>query len=86
MSITTPWWRSERTKAAILSLLILGVILAVWHLATLPKASVAANLTPEQLEEVESFLAAIDANDDVQNVFSNFDIPESVQAELDADD
>ena len=27
-----------------------------------------ANLTPEQLEEVESFLAAIDANDDVQNV------------------
>lgn len=28
-----------------------------------------ANLTPEQLEEVESFLAAIDANDDVQNVF-----------------
>ena len=28
-----------------------------------------ANLTAEQLEEVESFLAAIDANDDVQNVF-----------------
>ena len=28
-----------------------------------------ANLTPEQLEEVEAFLAAIDGNDDVQNVF-----------------
>jgi len=28
-----------------------------------------ANLSPEQLEEVEAFLAAIDANDDVQNVY-----------------
>ena len=28
-----------------------------------------ANLSAEQLEEVEGFLAAIDANDDVQNVF-----------------
>jgi YebC/PmpR family DNA-binding regulatory protein len=28
-----------------------------------------ANLSPEQLEEVEAFLAAIDAHDDVQNVF-----------------
>ncbi|GKS91051.1 YebC/PmpR family DNA-binding transcriptional regulator [Acidovorax sp. SUPP2539] len=28
-----------------------------------------ANLSAEQLEEVESFLAAIDGNDDVQNVF-----------------
>jgi YebC/PmpR family DNA-binding regulatory protein len=28
-----------------------------------------ANLTPEQLEEVEAFLAAIDNNDDVQNVY-----------------
>ena len=28
-----------------------------------------ANLTAEQLEEVENFLAAIDGNDDVQNVF-----------------
>jgi YebC/PmpR family DNA-binding regulatory protein len=28
-----------------------------------------ANLSPAQLEEVEAFLAAIDANDDVQNVF-----------------
>jgi len=28
-----------------------------------------ANLTAEQLEEVENFLAAIDSNDDVQNVF-----------------
>lgn len=28
-----------------------------------------ANLTPEQLEEVEAFLSAIDNNDDVQNVF-----------------
>lgn len=29
----------------------------------------AASLSPEHLEEVEAFLAAIDANDDVQNVF-----------------
>jgi YebC/PmpR family DNA-binding regulatory protein len=28
-----------------------------------------ANLTPEQLEEVENFLTAIDGNDDVQNVY-----------------
>jgi len=28
-----------------------------------------ANLAPEKLEEVEAFLAAIDANDDVQNVY-----------------
>jgi transcriptional/translational regulatory protein YebC/TACO1 len=29
-----------------------------------------ASLSSEQLEEVEAFLAAIDANDDVQNVFA----------------
>ena len=29
-----------------------------------------ASLSAEQLEEVEAFLAAIDANDDVQNVFA----------------
>jgi hypothetical protein len=29
----------------------------------------AANLAPGQLQEVENFLAAIDAHDDVQNVF-----------------
>ena len=28
-----------------------------------------ASLSAEQLEEVETFLAAIDGNDDVQNVF-----------------
>jgi len=28
-----------------------------------------ASLSPEHLEEVETFLAAIDANDDVQNVY-----------------
>ena len=28
-----------------------------------------ANLTAEQMEEVEAFLSAIDGNDDVQNVF-----------------
>ncbi len=36
-----------------------------------PKNPVAvASLSAEQLEEVEAFLAAIDANDDVQNVFA----------------
>ena len=30
----------------------------------------AASLSPEQLEEVEAFLAAIDGNDDVQNVYA----------------
>ena len=29
-----------------------------------------ANLSAEALEEVENFLAAIDANDDVQNVYA----------------
>ena len=28
------------------------------------------SLSPEQLDEVESFLAALDANEDVQNVFA----------------
>ncbi len=36
-----------------------------------PKTPVsAASLTAEQLDEVESFLAALDANEDVQNVFA----------------
>ncbi len=36
-----------------------------------PKNPVApSSLTPEQLDEVESFLAALDANEDVQNVFA----------------
>jgi len=46
----TPWWRGERAKAALLSLLILAVLLGVWHLATLPKAAPAVTLTPEQIE------------------------------------
>ena len=33
------------------------------------KAIAPASLNAEQLEEVEAFLAAIDANDDVQNMF-----------------
>ncbi len=42
-------------RAALLSLLLLGVILGVWHLATLPSATPAAAvaapaLTPEQIE------------------------------------
>ena len=36
-----------------------------------PKNPVApGSLTAEQLDEVEAFLAAIDANEDVQNVFA----------------
>lgn len=36
-----------------------------------PKNPIAPDsLTPEQLEEVEDFLAAMDANEDVQNVFA----------------
>ena len=36
-----------------------------------PKNPVSAStLSAEQLEEVESFLAALDANEDVQNVFA----------------
>ncbi len=44
------WWQGERFKAALLSLLILGVILGVWHLATMPKSAPVASLTPEQIE------------------------------------
>jgi nitrate/nitrite transport system permease protein len=43
----------ETLKASVLSLLILGLILAIWHVATLPKAGAAAPvaaLTPEQIE------------------------------------
>jgi nitrate/nitrite transport system permease protein len=41
-------------KAALLSLLLLGLLLGIWHLATLPKASApapaASTLTAEQIE------------------------------------
>ncbi|MDO9003332.1 MAG: nitrate ABC transporter permease [Aquabacterium sp.] len=53
MKPALPWWRTERVRAGLLSLLILAVILGVWHLATLPKAAVASSgpaLTPEQIE------------------------------------
>jgi nitrate/nitrite transport system permease protein len=47
--------RNDSLKAGLLSLLILGLLLAVWHLATLKPAAVAASgpaltLTPEQIE------------------------------------
>ena len=53
MKPALPWWRTERVRAGLLSLLILAVILCAWHLATLPKAAVASTgpaLTPEQIE------------------------------------
>ncbi len=50
MLTSLPWWQSERFKATLLSVLILAVMLGVWHLATLPKQSVAPKLTPEQIE------------------------------------
>jgi nitrate/nitrite transport system permease protein len=50
MRQAAPWWQGERFKAALLSLLILGLILGVWHLATLPKTTPVASLTPEQIE------------------------------------
>jgi nitrate/nitrite transport system permease protein len=37
-------------KAALLSFAILLLVLAVWHVSTLPSASTAPKLTPEQLE------------------------------------
>ncbi|MGY4831188.1 nitrate ABC transporter permease [Sphaerotilaceae bacterium SBD11-9] len=42
--------RSLQFKAALLSALILLLVLAVWHVATLPSAGTASKLTPEQLE------------------------------------
>jgi len=46
--------RRLRLTAAMLSLLLLGVLLGIWHLATLPKASApapaATSLTAEQIE------------------------------------
>ena len=36
----------------------------------LPNPIAASSLSAEQLEEVEAFLAAIDENEDVQNVFA----------------
>jgi nitrate/nitrite transport system permease protein len=50
MQTSSPWWRSERAKATLLSLLILAVLLGIWHLATLPKAAPVVTLTPEQIE------------------------------------
>ncbi len=46
--------RNEGLKAHLLSLLILGLLLGIWHLATLQPAAVpapsAASMTPEQIE------------------------------------
>ena len=42
---------SPRLKSALLSLMLLGLVLAIWHLATLPTASgPAASMTPEEIE------------------------------------
>ncbi|TBO31142.1 nitrate ABC transporter, permease protein [Aquabacterium lacunae] len=49
-TLHTPWWRSERARATLLSLLILGVLLGVWHLATLPRSAPAVTLSAEQIE------------------------------------
>jgi nitrate/nitrite transport system permease protein len=48
--VHAPWWRSERARASLLSLMLLAVVLGVWHLATLPKAVPLLVLTPEQVE------------------------------------
>jgi nitrate/nitrite transport system permease protein len=50
MSRPVSWWRTDQAKAGVLSLLILLAILSVWHLATLPKAADAVQLTPDQIE------------------------------------
>ena len=50
MAASKPWWQGEGFRAALLSLILLGVILGVWHLATLPKAATGPALTPEQIE------------------------------------
>jgi nitrate/nitrite transport system permease protein len=43
--------RKQRLASGLLSLLILGLLLGIWHLATLPAAGTAAGgLTPEQIE------------------------------------
>ena len=41
-----------------------------------------ASLSQAQLEEVEAFLAAIDDNDDVQNVYSNAEISDEIIEQL----
>jgi len=45
-----PWWRSERARASLLSMILLALVLGVWHLATLPKVVAGPALTPEQTE------------------------------------
>ena len=49
MSRSLPWWRGERAKSTVLSVLILAVLLGIWHVATLPKVST-VTLTPERIE------------------------------------
>ncbi|MDT7837281.1 nitrate ABC transporter permease [Aquabacterium sp. OR-4] len=52
--MNTPPTRAERLKSTLLSLLLLALLLAIWHLATLKPAALpapaAATLTPEQIE------------------------------------
>ena len=53
MAATRATGLGDRAKASLLSLLILGLLLGIWHLATLRPAVVAgpaATLTPEQIE------------------------------------
>ncbi len=50
MAVSKPWWQGEGFRAALLSLILLGVILGVWHLATLPKVVAGPALSPEQIE------------------------------------
>jgi nitrate/nitrite transport system permease protein len=48
--------RTQRLQAALLSLLVLGLVLGIWFVATLPNAAQSAStLTPEQLEYAKLF-------------------------------
>ncbi len=49
-------------------------------------ANLAVEVDAETARRVFRLIDALEDSDDVQNVFSNFDIPDSVQAELDQDD
>jgi YebC/PmpR family DNA-binding regulatory protein len=48
--------------------------------------NLAVEVDAETARKVFRLIDALEDSDDVQNVFSNFDIPDAVQAELDADD
>ena len=59
-----------------------GIPMLSAELTMLPQSTIAVAVEGGQAKQVLALLEALEELDDVQNVYANFDIPESVMAEL----